>query len=129
MGLNLTDGLSPKQESAILALLAQPTVLRAAEAAGVAESTMHRWLCEPAFASAYRAARRRAFAQAVAVTGRYAPLAVQVLAKIMADERAPHSARVQAAQAILKFTRESLELDDLAERVEALERRGVGAAA
>lgn len=128
MGMNLVDQLSPKQEQAIIALLAQPTVLRAAEATGVAESTMHRWLDEPGFAAAYRAARRKAFSQAIAITSRYAPLAVQVLGKIMSDEKAPHSARVQAATAVLKFSRESIELDDLAARIEALE-RGPGASA
>ena len=49
------------------------------------------------------------------------PHAVNTLAKIMADATAPHSARVSAASATLKFSREAIELDDLAARVEALE--------
>ncbi len=52
---------------------------------------------------------------------RLAPNALVVLAKIMNDTEAPHSARVSAAMGVLKFGRDALELDDLAARVEALE--------
>ena len=48
-------------------------------------------------------------------------MAVQALVKIVADKEAPHSARVSAAGLLLKFSRESIELDDLAARVEQLE--------
>ncbi len=47
---------------------------------------------------------------------------MQVLAKIMADTSAPMSSRVSAATALLKFSRESIELDDLATRVDDLEK-------
>jgi len=40
----------------------------------------------------------------------------------MGDPAANFSARVSAANALLKFARESIELDDLAERVKALEK-------
>ena len=72
-------GLSPEQESAITALLNEPTVAKAAATAGVGERTLYRWLGEPAFASAYRSARREAFTHAVSLTQRYAPVAVQAL--------------------------------------------------
>jgi hypothetical protein len=39
----------------------------------------------------------------------------------MTDTTAPHASRVSAAASILKFGRESIELDDLAERLGALE--------
>ncbi|QYK48961.1 MAG: hypothetical protein KF838_03705 [Phycisphaeraceae bacterium] len=58
----------------------------------------------------------------VAASQKFAPVAVQVLAKIMADTSAPMSSRVSAATALLKFSRESIELDDLATRVDDLER-------
>ncbi|MFN0131451.1 MAG: hypothetical protein ACKVW3_02800, partial [Phycisphaerales bacterium] len=54
-------------------------------------------------------------------TQRYAPLAVQTLASVAADKSAPHSSRVSASTAILKFSRDSIEIDDLAARVETLE--------
>ncbi|HEX2837063.1 MAG TPA: hypothetical protein VHN77_02940 [Phycisphaerales bacterium] len=116
------EGITPKQEAAIVALLNEPTVARAAITADVDERTLHRWLADPDFARAYRNARRVAFAQAIAVTQRYAPLAIHTLGKIMADQTVGASARVSAATALLKFSRESIELDDLASRVDELER-------
>ena len=113
--------LTPPQENAILALLAQPSVAKASEACGVPERTIYNWLDDPSFERAYRRARKLAFRQAVSLTQRYAPVAVQTLAKISTDQSAPHAARVSASTALLKFSRESIELDDVVERVEALE--------
>jgi hypothetical protein len=115
------EELSAKKERAILALIAEPTIKRAAESIGMSERTLRRWLDEPAFAQAYSGARRQSFAQGLAVAGLYVPLSVQTLAKTQTDPSAPHSAKVQAAQAILKFVREGIELDDLAQRVIAIE--------
>jgi hypothetical protein len=121
-GRPLLDGVNARQESAIIALLNEPTITRAAASSGVPERTIRRWLGRESFRRAYREARREAFAQAVALTQHYAPLAVQALARIIADESAPAGARVRAAVAVLRFTRESIELDELVERIERLER-------
>ena len=118
---SVANTLEPNQEQAIVALLTEPTFKKAAEVVGVAEKTIHRWMEDPVFGSAYRKARRQAFNQAIAATQRYVPVAIQALTKITVDEKAPHSARVSAASAILKFSRDSIELDDLAERISALE--------
>ena len=40
----------------------------------------------------------------------------------MSDPQAPYTARVSAATAMLRFGREGIEMDDLALRIEALER-------
>lgn len=115
--------VSPRQERAIAALLVEPSVAKAAESSGVGLRTLHRWTREDeAFIAAYRAARREAFGHAIGLTQRMAPHAVHTLAKIMADGSAPFAARVAAATGLLRFGRESIELDDLAARVEALER-------
>lgn len=113
--------LSARQERAVLALLGNPTIARAAEAAGVDESTMHRWLKEAAFVGAYRRARAAAFDQAIALAHRYAGSAVQVIVKIMADPGASYAARLAAAVALLKFGREGVLLDELSQRVESIE--------
>ncbi len=115
------DDLSPKQEKAILALLQEPTIAKAAKAAQIGERTIHRWLSDSDFGKAYRKARREAFGHAIALTQHYAPLAVNTLATIMADASTPAHARVTAASTLLKFGREGIELDDLAARVETLE--------
>lgn len=118
---SIADTLRPEQEQAIIALLNEPTVQLAADKVGVDVSTLYRWLREQPFSQAYRDARREAFRHAISLTQKYAPAAIQTLMKIMQDPVAPHSAKVSASTALLKFSRESIELDDLASRVEALE--------
>ncbi len=105
----------------MIALLNQPTLRQAAQACGMGERTLYNWMRQPAFARAYRAARRESFQHAVSLTQRYAALAVNTLAKLLTDPDAPHASRVAAATALLKFSRESIELDDLAQRIESLE--------
>ena len=120
-GTPADPGLTARQEGAIAALLVQPTIEKAAQAAGVGERTLFRWLKEPAFAAAYREARRQQFAHAVSLAVRYAPASVNGLARIANDASASHAARVTAHVAVLKFSRESIELDELVARIEALE--------
>ena len=103
-------------------MLNEQTIGRAADAAGVSQRTLYRWLDKPAFSRAYHRARREAFGQAIALTQRYAPLAVNTLAQVMMDASAPASSKVAAAVGLLRFGREGIELDDLAARVEALEK-------
>ena len=113
--------LKRKQEEAITVILAQPTLKQAAEHLGVNERTLRRWMKDPTFSQAYREARRQGHAHVIAMAQRYAPAALNVLAKIATDNAKPAAARVTASVAVLKFTRESIELDDLAQRLEALE--------
>jgi len=115
------NGLTAQQEEVIIALLRETTVPNASTATGVSERSIYRWLKQLEFSKEYRARRREAYGQAVALTQRYAPLAVTVLAKIMSDERAPMAVRVNAASSMLKFAREGIEIDDLAARIEVLE--------
>ena len=124
-----SNGLTTKQERAIIALLSEPTIAKAADAAQVAQRTLNRWLELPAFNAGYMRARRAAFSQAIALTQRYAPLAVNTLAQMMADKGTSTSARVAAAVAVLRFGREGIELEDLEARVAALEGRGTTAPA
>jgi hypothetical protein len=121
------DGLTPQQDRAVTALLHEPTIGRAAAVAGVGERTLQRWLTEPVFRSAVLSARREAFGQAIGLTQKYAPVAVATLVKVMQDPTVQPGAKVSAAAVLLKFGREGIELDDLAERVEALERAMPGA--
>lgn len=122
-GVRRSAGLTSGQERAIIALMAEPSIAKAARTANVGERTLHTWLDEPEFARAYREARRRAFAQAISLTHKMAAAAVQTLAKVMIDTTAPHAARVSAASSLLRFSRESIELDDLAARIGEVEER------
>src|SRR5437763_1547025 len=57
--------ITPRQEKALAALLAEPTHAAAAARAQVSEATLYRWLKQPAFQAAYRELRRRAVDGAV----------------------------------------------------------------
>jgi hypothetical protein len=121
-GLVADNGLTAKQDRAVAALLHEPTIGRAAAVAGVGERTLQRWMTEPVFRRAVLAARREAFGHAIGLTQKYAPVAVATLVKVMQDAAVTPGAKVTAAAVLLRFGREGIELDDLAERVEALER-------
>jgi hypothetical protein len=127
-GGDAPDGLTAAQAKAIEALLQEPTLTRAAAASGVNERTLRRWLAEGPFKAALLTARREAFGQAIGLTQKYAPVAVATLVKVMNDSSSTASAKVTAAGVLLKFGREGIELDDLAERVEMLERAAKGEA-
>ncbi len=118
-----TCTLTLQQESAVLALLSEHSVTKAAETVGISDRTLHRWLEDADFAAALRKARRQAFGQSISLCQRYAPLAVNTLATVMADSSASTTSRVSAATSLLRFAREVLELDDLVGRIEALEAR------
>src|SRR5690606_14266838 len=113
------------QEEATIALMKEPSIAKAAGSIGIGERSLLRWLREPAFTKADRLTRREAFSQAIAMTQRYAPLAVATLARIMTEQSASTTAKVSAANAILRVGREGIELDDLAARIEALEAHAV----
>ncbi len=115
--------LTPKQEKAITALLSQPTIEAAASSLGVNPATVHRWLQEPAFAAAYRSARRDAVGQAVTRLQQVSGGAVAVLVQVMADKANPAATRVTAAKTVLEFSFRTVELEDLAERIAALEQQ------
>jgi hypothetical protein len=113
------DKVSRKQEAAIAALLAEPTVEAAAAKAGVAYSTLKGWLKRPEFKSAYAAARASVLERATALLARYSAAAVLVLAKNMTATAPRDSTR--AAVALLTNAFKAAELQDIEERLAALE--------
>ncbi len=115
------DGLSQRQHEALLAMLREPTVAKAAESTGIPQRTLYNWLQDEKFMSALRKARRDGFSTAVAMTVRYAPVAVTALVKVVTDQKTPAAARVRAATALLDFGTAFVELEDVVQRVAALE--------
>jgi hypothetical protein len=116
------EKLTRKQEQAISALLLHPTLAKAAEACGVSEKTLWRWLQCPEFQQAYRQARREAVSQAIARLQRITAKAVDTLEGVMADAEAPAPAKVTACRVVLEVAVKAVELDDLQSRIEELER-------
>ncbi len=114
--------LTPKQELALVALLDCGEIKEAAKTAGVAEVTLWRWLQLSGFQSRYRAARRQLVETAIAQLQSDCTTAARVLREVAEDKEAPASSRVAAARAIIEQSVSAVQLTDLQERLEEVER-------
>jgi hypothetical protein len=115
------ETLTARQHRAISELLHQPSIRQAAEVSGIPEKTIYNWLKNGEFADAYRAARREATSQAIARVQQYSGHAAGTLVALMASGNPP-AVRLAAASKILDLAIKSVEVDDLAARLDALER-------
>ena len=83
--------------------------------------TLYRWMKEPDFDAAYRAAKRAAFGQSIARLHHLSSAAVSTLGKIMLDSKTPPATRVRAADSILNHTTKAIAVEDIEERLAELE--------
>ncbi len=118
--------LPAKQEQALAALLANPSVREAAEAAKNSEATLWRYLRDPAFSERYKAARRDVTDHLIMRLQADSTKAARVLLEVAEDTNAPASARVSAARTIIEQALRGAELRDLTDRIEALEATSKG---
>lgn len=114
--------LTAKQYNAIAALLAEPTVRSAAAVAGISERTMYNWLKLPAFAAEYRLARREATTQAIARLQSVSGQAATELLRLGLNARS-EAVRLGAVAKVLELAIKSVEVEDLAVRLDALEEK------
>lgn len=114
--------MSRKMEAAIAALLTAPTIAQAAAAVGIAEITLWRWLQQDEFQARYQEAKRQAVAQAITRLQEVSGEAVSTLREIMLDPEAKDGARVTAAKSVLELAFKAVELEDLARRIDELEK-------
>ena len=110
-----------RQERAIIALLAHPTIGSAAAAAEVSEVTLWRWMKDPEFKAKLRDARRELVETAIGRLSQVATEAVDALQRNLTC--GTPSVEVRAATAIIDQAIKAVELFDLVERVEQLEAR------
>lgn len=113
--------LSTRQRKFVAALLSNPTIETAAEAAGIHKRTAHRYLADPAVRRALGQELDNLMGQTTRLVVRAMTSALATLQQIHTDPEAPTSARVSAARAILDAGPRLREALDLAERVAALE--------
>jgi len=114
--------LSPRQRRAVAALLTAGDVASACDAAGISRDMLYRWLKQPAFLEAVRAAEAAALddlSRSLVALGR---AATGTLSAAMADPDAPWATRVRAADATLGRLLQLRELATLEARVAELER-------
>ena len=113
------NGISRKQDAAIGALLSQPTISAAAESVGIGEATLRRWLKEPGFLTAYRAARLDTLEHCIALLQKAGIDAVEALQQSLPANS--EGVRLRAACAILDYSMKGTELLDLEARIAVLE--------
>ena len=111
-----------KMEDAIAALLSQRNVDEAARSAGIGTRTLLRWMKDPEFDAAFRAARRAAFGQTTARLQQGSSAAATILMKLMLDANTPASTRVRAAEIVVNHAAKAIEIEDIEARVSELER-------
>jgi hypothetical protein len=115
------DTLTPRQHAAIAALLTERTLAQAAKKARVAETTLRRWLgSDDDFLRAYRTARRALMDTVIGRLQQTAAVATDALKRNLTCGRPGDE--IRAAVAVLDHATRGLELGDLMERVEELER-------
>jgi len=112
--------LSRRHEAAIVALLANPKIKDAAEAAGVSESTLWRLMQREDFQRRYKQAQDEALNTALGSLQGAATQALNTLQDICRSG-ANETAKVQASKAILDYTFKVREQFDLMHRMKELE--------
>ena len=110
-----------QKEEAIVALLSQRSIDEAARSANITPRTLYRWMKEPEFDAAYRAAKRAAYGQSIARLHQASSAAVTTLLKLMVDQNVPASTRARCADSVLGHTVKAIEIEDIETRVAALE--------
>ena len=115
--------LTPKQLKGLEALLTEPTIQRAAEAANVSYAQLRRWLEQPAFADTYRRARTVAFETVLVSLQTTTQRAIETLSALMENTETPASVRMNCAARLLDAGLRSRELFDTEQRLAELEAR------
>lgn len=114
-----TAKLDKKKTEAISALLIHPTIEKAAQAVGISEKTLWRWLQIPEFDRAYEQARNQVLAQTISLLHKATGMAVTTLMKNL--KCGVPSVEVRAAVAVLDQTFKAREILELEQRLTMIE--------
>lgn len=112
-------GLTARQRAAIVALMTHPTIVAAADACGVHESTLHRWLGDATFCAELQAAQARAMDGVIRALATASAAAVDVLIDKMTDGMPGD--QIRAAALVLANAPKWRETGELERRIAALE--------
>lgn len=122
-GETMADMLNQRQDKFLRALFETDTIEKACEVAGINKNTGFKYLKDETFLKEYRAIRQEIMRQVTSRLQRVSDDAVKVLEDVMHDkENSTSSSRVQSAKTILDVAFRSIEMDDMQERIEAIER-------
>lgn len=104
------------------ALLTQPTKAAAAQAAGVNETTVRRYLSDPVFQKEYRAAFSQLVTDATRQSQKALSPALSALREIVEDNQESSGSRIAAARSLLEYGLRLTEFTDILEQLAELEK-------
>src|SRR5262249_22288452 len=110
-----------RQELAIAALLSEPTIEAAAQKAGISPRTLKNWLMAPSFKNLFRESRRDLLERVIGRLQLMTTKAAETLERNLTCGK--HDAENRAAALILENSFKGLELADLEEKIEDLDRQ------
>ena len=117
------------RERAILALLSEKTITKAAEKIGIDESTLRRWLADDeAFQTAYASARHAAFQAGMSRVQALTAQAVDTLEDLLGQKDSP-SVRLGAARTVVEVGIHQHDAEHILHKldeIEASQRQGGG---
>ncbi len=115
--------LSARQRRAIVTLLESRTIGEAALKAGVGERSVRRWLENPQFREALKAAQREVFEGVMMRLQGLASEAAETLRTLLQAESEP--VRLGAVRTVLEHAAEAGAIAELEERLRRVEGRGI----
>jgi hypothetical protein len=118
------NGRKNVDDALVLALATGLSVPAAAQRAGASERTAYRRLDDPAFRSRIAEVRSALFAETVGRLAALAGKAADALGELLTSDR--DLVKLQAAKGVLELGPKLREAGELAERLDALERRMTG---
>jgi len=123
--MSTNNNLSTNQRKAIAAIMAHPSIPKAAAACKMSFKTLYRWMEEPEFRAELIQAEGDAIDQATRQLVMLQDPAISVFARSMAPDQ-PASIRLRAATAILDFMIRIRELRNMEQRLADLEEQVYG---
>jgi hypothetical protein len=114
-------GLAPTQERFCLAVLQTESIAEACRRVKIKAATGGKWMREPAIIARIKQARKAAFDQAISQIQGACTEAVRVLRLAMLDPKVVWSVRVRAADCILTHALGASVIEELSEKISALE--------
>jgi AcrR family transcriptional regulator len=116
-------GRRSREDQALLALISEPTIAKAAEASGISQATLFRYLQDKEFRAEYQRQKRTLLDAALSDLHAAAGDAVACLVEIMTDTKVTPAARVAAARAVLGYSIDTAKIEDVIRRLEAIEEK------
>ncbi len=119
----LLGSLTPKQQEAVALLVAGKTFTAIAEDLGITRQALYEWRQIDTFRKAVRSLQSDAMAGAIGILKVGAQAAARRLVQTTDDGEALTAPRVPAARGVLEFAFRAVEVEELAEKLRALEER------